>query len=142
MLNSVVLQGRLCADPELRRTGSGVAVCSMRIAVTRDFVTKGEERETDFFDIVAWKGTAEFAANNFTKGRMIVVKGSLQTRDWTDKNGGKRTSTEIIAANLYFSDNRKDGQAPGTSNDGYEYSQLPVYDETAPDPIDDDELPF
>jgi single-strand DNA-binding protein len=91
---------------------------------------------------VAWRSVADFAAKNLSKGRVIVVKGQLQNRDWVDKNGVKRTTAEVLADNLYFSDNRKDGQAPGTSNDGYEYSQLPVYDETAPDPIDDDELPF
>lgn len=143
MLNYVSVMGRLCADPELRRTGNDVAVTSMRLAVTRDFVTKGQERETDFFDVVAWRATAEFAAKHLSKGRMIVVKGSLQNREWTDKNGVRRTSTEIVAENIYFADSRnKESAAPGTSGAGFEYSQLPAYDEADPDPIMDDEIPF
>lgn len=142
MLNHVVMIGRLCADPELRRTGNGAAVASMRIAVQRDFVTKGQERETDFFDVVAWRATAEFAAKHLSKGRMIAVKGRMQNHEWTDKNGTKRTSDELLAENIYFADSRnKESAAPGTSGAGFEYSQLPAYDESDPVPIDD-ELPF
>ncbi|MGX8699194.1 MAG: single-stranded DNA-binding protein [bacterium] len=109
MLNHIVLMGRLVRDPELRRTQSGIAVTSMRIAVDRDFKSENGERQADFIDIVAWRGTAEYAAKYFTKGRMIVVSGRLQMRDWTDKDGGKRTSAEVVADNLYFGDSRRDG---------------------------------
>jgi single-strand DNA-binding protein len=134
--------GRLGADPELRRTGTGIAVTSFRIATTRDYVPQGQERETDWFDVVAWRNTAEFVARNFTKGRVIVIKGRLETRKWTDKNGNERTSTEVLAENVYFGDSKKDGSnAVGGYVDNY--SQLPDFDETAPDPIDiDEELPF
>ena len=141
MLNHLAIMGRLAADPELRRTNSGVAVTSFRIANTRDYTPQGQEKQTDWYDVVAWRNTAEFVARNFTKGRMIVVKGRLETRKWTDKHGNERTSVEIIAENVYFADSKKDGQV-GTG--GYEesYSQLPEYDEADPDPIADDELPF
>ena len=121
MLNHIVLMGRLTRDPELRRTGSGIAVASFRLAVDRDFGPKdGAERETDFIDIVAWRSTAEFVSKYFTKGRMAVVEGRLQIRDWTDRDGGKRRSAEVIADNVYFGDSRRDnagdfGAAPGYS---------------------------
>ena len=94
MLNHIVLMGRLTRDPELRRTGSGISVASFTLAVDRDFASKDAresgERETDFIDIVAWRSTADFVSRYFTKGRMAVVEGRLQIRDWTDKDGGKR----------------------------------------------------
>ncbi len=92
MLNHIVLMGRLTRDPELRRTGSGVAVASFTLAVDRDFAAQGAEKETDFVDIVAWRNTAEFVSRYFTKGRMAVVTGRLQIRNWTDKEGNKRRS--------------------------------------------------
>ena len=94
MLNKIILMGRLTRDPELRRTESGTAVCSFSIAVDRDFKSKNGEKETDFIDIVSWRATAEFVSKYFTKGRMAVVEGRLQIRDWTDKEGGKRRSAE------------------------------------------------
>ena len=97
MLNKIILMGRLTRDPELRRTESGTAVCSFSIAVDRDFKSKNGEKETDFIDIVSWRATAEFVSKYFTKGRMAVVEGRLQIRDWTDKEGGKRRSAEVIA---------------------------------------------
>ena len=110
MLNHIVLMGRLVRDPELRRTQSGVAVTSFRIAVDRDFGTReGGEKQTDFIDIVAWRNTAEFAAKYFTKGRMAVVSGRLQMRDWTDRDNNKRTSAEVVADNIYFGDSRREG---------------------------------
>lgn len=116
MLNHAVMMGRLCADPELRHTQSGVPVCSFRIAVERDYGKK-DERETDFFDVVAWRGTGEFVSKYFSKGRMIVAEGRMQTRSWTDKEGGKRTSTELVADNAYFGDSKRndgsDGQYQG-----------------------------
>ena len=116
MLNHIVLMGRLTRDPELRRTGSGIAVASFRLAVDRDFGPKdGAERETDFIDIVAWRSTAEFVSRFFTKGRMAVVSGRLQMRNWTDKEGNKRTTAEVVADNVYFGDSKRDG-APGAQD--------------------------
>ena len=113
MLNHIVLMGRLTRDPELRRTGSGVAVASFTLAVDRDFAAQGAEKETDFVDIVAWRNTAEFVSRYFTKGRMAVVTGRLQIRNWTDKEGNKRRSAEVVADNVYFGDSKRDGAAPG-----------------------------
>ena len=109
MLNHIVIMGRLVRDPELRRTGSGVAVASFRVAVDRDFAPKdGGERKADFIDCVAWRQTGEFISKYFAKGRMIVVDGRLEMRDWTDKEGNKRTSAEIVVANAYFCDSKRD----------------------------------
>lgn len=108
MLNKTILMGRLVKDPELRRTGSGIAVASFTIAVDRDFGK--DEKETDFFDIVAWRQTGEFVSKYFTKGRMIVVDGKLQTRSWTDKDGNKRKSVEVVADNCYFGDSKNSNQ--------------------------------
>lgn len=102
MLNKIVLMGRLCQDPDLRRTQSGKAVTSFSLAVDRDFKAQSGEKETDFFDIVAWRNTAEFACTYLTKGQLVVVSGSMQNRDWTDKNGNKRRTTEVVADNIYF----------------------------------------
>ena len=108
MLNKIILMGRLTRDPELRRTQSGPAVTSFSIACDRDFKSQGGEKETDFIDIVAWRGTAEFVSKYFTKGRMAIVEGRLQIRDWTDNNGSKRRSAEVIADNIYFGDSKRD----------------------------------
>ena len=115
MLNHIVLMGRLTRDPELRRTGSGTAVASFTLAVDRDFKNQSGEKETDFIDIVAWRNTAEYVSKYFTKGRMAVVTGRLQIRNWTDKEGGKRRSAEVVADNVYFGDSRKDGDYGGFS---------------------------
>ena len=109
MLNKVIMMGRLVKDPELRRTQSGTAVTSFRIAVDRDFKSQDGSKQADFFDVVAWRGTAEFVSKYFSKGRMAVVEGRLQTRDWTDREGGKRVATEIVADNIYFGDSKRDG---------------------------------
>ena len=102
--------GRLTRDPELRRTQSGTAVCSFSVAVDRDYQPKdGSEKQTDFIDVVAWRQTGEFVSKYFTKGRMIVVSGSLQSRRWQDKNGQNRISWEVIADNVYFGDSKRDG---------------------------------
>ena len=108
-LNRIILMGRLTRDPELRRTQSGVSVTSFSLAVDRDFKGQSGERETDFIDIVAWRQTAEFVSKYFTKGRMAIVEGRLQIRDWTDKDGGKRRSAEVVADNVYFGDSKRDG---------------------------------
>ena len=112
MLNHITIMGRLTRDPELRRTGSGVAVASFTVAVDRDFGGRdGGERETDFIDCVAWRQTGEFVSKYFTKGRMIVVSGRLQIRSWTDKDGNKRRTAEVVADNCYFGDSKRDGDS-------------------------------
>ena len=119
MLNKIFLMGRLARDPELRRTQSGTPVVSFRLAVDRDFKAKATgERSTDWIDVVAWRQTAEFVSRYFTKGRMAVVEGRLQMRDWTDKEGNKRTSAEVVADNVYFGDSKRDGDGGGYSS-GY-----------------------
>ena len=132
MLNHIVIMGRLVRDPELRRTGSGVAVASFRVAVDRDFAPKdGGERKADFIDCVAWRQTGEFISKYFAKGRMIVVEGRLEMRDWTDKEGNKRTSAEIVVANAYFGDSKRDGDggsySNGNSYGGYSAPSAPSY---------------
>ena len=117
MLNRIVLMGRLTRDPELRKTQSDTPVCSFSLAVDRDYKKDGEKKETDFIDIVAWRATAEFVSKFFTKGRMAVVEGRLQVRDWTDKEGNKRRSAEINADNVYFGDSRP-AQTEGASGTG------------------------
>ena len=110
MLNHITIMGRLTRDPELRRTGSGIAVASFTVAVDRDFGGRdGGEKETDFIDCVAWRQTGEFVSKYFTKGRMIVVSGRLQIRSWTDKDGNKRRTAEVVADNCYFGDSKREG---------------------------------
>ena len=117
MLNHITIMGRLTRDPELRRTGSGIAVASFTVAVDRDFGGRdGGEKETDFIDCVAWRQTGEFVSKYFTKGRMIVVSGRLQIRSWTDKDGNKRRTAEVVADNCYFGDSKRDSD--GGSNYG------------------------
>jgi len=112
MLNHIVIMGRLTRDPELRRTGSGIAVASFTVAVDRDFgKNENGEKETDFIDCVAWRQTGEFVSKYFTKGRMAVVSGRLQIRPWTDKDGNKRRTAEIVADNVYFGDSKRDGDS-------------------------------
>ncbi len=112
MLNHITIMGRLTRDPELRRTGSGVAVASFTVAVDRDFGGRdGGEKEPDFIDCVAWRQTGEFVSKYFTKGRMIVVSGRLQIRSWTDKDGNKRRTAEVVADNCYFGDSKRDGDS-------------------------------
>ena len=119
MLNKIFIMGRLTRDPELRRTQTGTPVASVSLAVDRDFKDKSTgERATDFIDVVAWRQTAEFVSRYFSKGRMAVVEGRLQIRDWTDKEGGKRRSAEVVADNIYFGDSKRDGDGGGYSS-GY-----------------------
>ena len=115
MLNRLTMTGRLCADPEMRHTSDQTPVCSFRIANDRDYAKNGE-RVTDFYDVVAWRSTAEFICKYFTKGRLITVDAHLQTRAWYDKQGNKRISTEIIVDNAYFSDSTKSDEGDGTSD--------------------------
>ena len=125
MLNHITIMGRLTRDPELRRTGSGVAVTSFTLAVDRDFGKNEQgERETDFIDCVAWRQTGEFVSKYFTKGRMAVVSGRLQIRSWNDKDGNKRRTAEVVADNVYFGDSRRDGE--GGSFGGNTYGSAPA----------------
>ena len=148
MLNHITIMGRLVRDPELRRTGSGVAVASFRVAVDRDFVSReGGERKADFIDCVAWRQTGEFISKYFTKGRMIVVDGRLEMRDWTDKDGNKRTSAEVVVANAYFGDSKREGEsgsysaAPAPSYGSYA-APAPAASDFAMLEDDDAQLPF
>ena len=125
MLNKIFLMGRLVRDPELRHTGSGTAVASFTLAVDRDYKTQNGEKETDFIDIVAWRTTAEFVSKYFTKGRMAVVEGRLQIRDWTDKDGGNRRSAEVVADNIYFGDSKRPVSDSDTSAPSGEFTELP-----------------
>ena len=121
MLNHIVIMGRLTRDPELRRTGSGIAVASFTVAVDRDYGGRdGGEKETDFIDCVAWRQTGEFVSKYFTKGRMIVVSGRLQIRSWTDKDGNKRRTAEVVADNVYFGESKR-GNSEGGSYGGNTY---------------------
>ena len=125
MLNHITIMGRLTRDPELRRTGSGIAVASFTVAVDRDFGGRdGGERETDFIDCVAWRQTGEFVSKYFTKGSMIVVSGRLQIRSWTDKEGNKRRSAEVVADNVYFGESRRSSE--GASSYGGSYNSNPA----------------
>lgn len=125
MLNRIILMGRLTRDPELRRTGNGTAVTSFSLAVDRDYKSPAGERETDFIDIVAWRNTAEFVHKYFTKGRMAVVEGRLQVRDWTDKDGGRRRSAEVVADNIYFGDSKRTVSDSDTPAPSGEFTELP-----------------
>ena len=170
MLNKIFLMGRLVADPELRHTQNGVAVATFRLAVDRDFKDRETgERKADFINVVAWRQTAEFVSRFFTKGRMAVVEGKLQVREYTDRDGNRRYATEVVADNLYFGDSRRDGEG-GYGRSGYDappagsyappaggysqpagsyapqtggaYSTAPAVDQFADLTDDDGELPF
>ena len=138
MLNKIMIAGRMVADPELRQTASGVSVASFRLAVDRDFKDKETgEKKTDFINCTTWRQTADFVSKFFSKGRMAIVDGRLQIRDYTDKNGNKRTAAEVVAENIYFGDSKKDGDTSNTSG----YSAPPATAQFSN--LDDDgELPF
>ena len=150
MLNKVIVQGRLGSDPELRTTPAGVEVATVNIAVDRDRKDASGERQTDWVTIVAWRNTAKFLSTYFQKGRMILVEGRLQMRNYTDRDGNKRTAAEVVADNIYFGDSRRDGESGG----GFSYSApayhaAPSYGTPAPAgdhfaelSEDDGELPF
>ena len=134
MLNKIILMGRLVRDPELRRTQGGTAVASFSLAVDRDYKTQNGEKETDFIDIVAWRSTAEFVSKYFTKGRMAVVEGRLQVRDWTDKDGARRRTTEVVADSVYFGDSKRTVSDSDTPAPSGEFREVPEEEEG--------ELPF
>ncbi len=120
MLNHITIMGRLTRDPELRRTGTGIAVASFTVAVDRDFGGRdGGERETDFIDCVAWRSTGEFVSKYFTKGSMIVVSGRLQIRSWTDKEGNKRRTAEVVADNCYFGESKRSNEGGSYNGNSY-----------------------
>ena len=139
MLNKVFLQGRLVADPELRKTQQGTPVASYRLAVERDYKSKDSNAQNaDFVNIVSWRNTAEFVCKYFTKGRMMLVEGRLQIRDYTDKDGNKRRSAEVLADSVYFGDSKRDGDSGKAKGE-------PAYDPTggfSQLADDDSELPF
>jgi len=151
MLNKIVLMGRLTRDPELRRTDSGIAVASFSLACDRDYSGKGgAEKQTDFVDIVAWRHTAEFVSKYFAKGRMAVVSGRLQIRSWTDKEGNKRRSAEIVAESVYFGDSKRDGNGQQSGQQQFpqaSYQDASGYDSAYASDFaqiedDDSDLPF
>lgn len=113
MLNKIFIMGRLTRDPELRRTQNGTAVAGFALAVDLDYKNADGTKETDFIEVVAWRTTAEFVSKYFTKGRMAIVEGRLQIRDWTDKDGNKRRNAEVVADNVYFGDSKKEGDSSG-----------------------------
>lgn len=134
MLNKVFMQGRLVADPELRHTPNGVAVASFRIAVDRDFKDKSGERQADFVNVIAWRATAEFVSKFFSKGRMAIVEGKLQSRNYEDKDGNKRYALDVVADNVYFGDSKKDQVAEKEPE--FQPPQFTEYQD------DDGDLPF
>ncbi len=147
MLNKVVLMGRLTRDPELRYTPSNVAVATFSLAVDRNYARAGEQRQTDFINIVAWRTTAEFVAKYFTKGQLVALCGKLQTRTWDDAEGKKRYVTEVVADEVFFAEGKRDGSAPAAQS----YTTAPQAQQTAPQAEsnddfaimpDDDDLPF
>lgn len=142
MLNEVVLMGRLTRDPEVKKTPSDVSVCSFSIACERDIVSKQtNERETDYFDIVAWRSTADFVGKYFAKGRMIIVKGRLQKRYYDDKEGNKRNVVEVVADTVYFGESKKSAESSTTTTSEIAPKPAAAVPDFDPNDVDDD-LPF
>lgn len=141
MLNKIIIMGRLTRDPELRRTGSGAAVTSFSLACDRDFKSQSGEKETDFIEVVAWKNTAEFVSKYFSKGRMAVVDGRLQIRDWTDKAGNKRTTAEVVADNVYFADSKR-SESNDNQKENFNALSGRLSDDFVPISEEDGEIPF
>ena len=141
MLNSIIIMGRLTADPELRSTSSGLSVSSFTVAVDRNYVRSGEEKKTDFINVVAWRQQADFVSKYLRKGSMIAVQGSLQTRNYEDKNGNKRVAYEIVADQISFCGSKSES---GTYNN--EATNASSYNNSSADDfssvVDDDDLPF
>lgn len=139
MLNSVCLMGRLAVDPELKTTPSGASVCNFRLAVERTYQPKGQEKQTDFIGVVAWRGTAEFVGRYFRKGQLVAVQGSIQTRQYTDKDGNKRTSFDVVADNAFFAEKKADS---GDYKQGAGHGHGPDVQGDFEEIIGPDELPF
>ena len=148
MLNVVALNGRLTADPELRHTSSDIPVTSFTLAIDRSYVKPGAERQADFIDIVCWRGTAEFSSKYFRKGQLVAVEGSIQTRNYTDKDGNKRKAFEIIASNVHFAESKRDvngGLPPSVGSDNQSQQAASVSTGNNGDFVEidgDDDLPF
>lgn len=139
MLNSVCLMGRLVADPELRQTPSGVSVCSFRIAVDRTYTPKGQEKQTDFINIVTWRSTAEFVSRYFRKGQLVAVQGSIQTSQYTDRDGNKRTTFDVVADNVFFAEKKAES---GETKQGAGYDHSPDIQGDFEEIIGDESLLF
>lgn len=144
MLNHIVIMGRLARDPELRHTQTGTPVATFRLAVDRDYKDKTTgERGTDWIDVVAWRGTGEFVSRYFTKGRMAVVDGRLQMREWTDKEGNRRTTAEVVADNVYFGDSKREDSGRNSFSDcPPEYGASQGKDQFFEMADDDRDIPF
>lgn len=149
MLNEIVLQGRLTRDPEMKATASGIKAATFTLACERDYKPLGGDRETDFFDVIAWRGTADFVQTYFRKGRMVVVKGRLQNRQWTVEDGSKRKATQIVADSVYFSDSVKENgntstaaEQPTAKGDADDSEFVKGMKEAGFEVVDDVELPF
>lgn len=139
MLNSVCLMGRLTADPELKSTQLGVSVCNFRIAVDRTYTPKGQEKQTDFINIVTWRSTAEFVSRYFRKGQLVAVQGSIQTSQYTDRDGNKRTTFDVVADNVFFAEKKAES---GETKQGAGYDHSPDIQGDFEEIISPDELPF
>ena len=142
MLNKAILMGRLTADPELRKTSGDVSVTTFTLAVNRSFTRQGEQAQTDFIDIVAWRNTAEFAAKWFQKGMQVAVSGKIQTRTWEDKQGNKRKTVEVVADEVFFADSKR-GDSPARDSmmgEPFDLGRAPA--SAFPMPEDDSDLPF
>ena len=141
-MNTICLMGRLTADPELRSTQSGVAVTSFTLAVERDYTPKGQDKQADFIPVVAWRQTAEFVCKYFRKGQRAALTGSLQTRQYTDRDGSKRTAYEVVAEHVYFAESKKDSGAPSVSySEQVPQSAPPAAEDFEVSP-DEDSVPF
>ena len=139
MLNSVCLMGRLTADPELKSTQLGVSVCNFRIAVDRTYTPKGQEKQTDFINIVTWRGTAEFVSRYFRKGQLVAVQGSIQTGQYTDRDGNKRTTFDVVADNVFFAEKKAES---GETKQGAGYDHSPDIQGDFEEIMGNDEPPF
>ena len=134
MLNNIILQGRLTRDPEMQATANGVSRATFALACEQDYKNPNGERDTDFFEVVAWRNTADFVQRYFSKGQMVVVRGRLQTQQWTAQDGSKRKTVQIVAENVYFC---------GTNNASGQATEQPAaVEEQAPVPVEIEELPF
>ena len=149
MLNRAILMGRITKSPQLKNTQSGVPVIQISVAVDRDYTPKGQEKQTDFISVVAWRGTAEFISKHFEKGQLIALTGSIQTRSYTDNQGNKRSVTEVIADQAYFAGSKKESGNLASRESGAD--TVPAYESRLPaDALgdfeeidtDDSELPF
>lgn len=141
MLNKVILMGRLTRDPELRSTQGGASVCSFTLAVQRKYAPKGQERQTDFINCTAWRNTAEFISKYFTKGQLMAVEGSIQTRSWDDNDGNRRYATDVVVNEVEFVESKRDSQNT-SDNSGYHADPDPLGEIPTISMDAEDDLPF